>query len=92
MCFHLFLYSAQILQKQENLYRVPNCMSRHKVIAVITREHFFMITYIAYIYIYIYTYIYIYRRIYVDGFFEVAIESWPEWDLNPLPLNSVQTL
>ena len=23
---------------------------------------------------------------------EVAIESWPEWDLNPRPLNSVQTL
>ena len=27
-----------------------------------------------------------------DGFFEVTIESWPEWDLNPRPLNSVQTL
>ena len=26
------------------------------------------------------------------GFFEVAIESWTEWDLNPPPLNSVQTL
>ena len=24
--------------------------------------------------------------------FEVAIESWPEWDLNPRPLNSVPTL
>ena len=24
-----------------------------------------------------------------EGFFEVAIESWPEWDLNPRPLNSV---
>ena len=22
----------------------------------------------------------------IDGFFEVAIESWPEWDLNPRPL------
>ena len=32
--------------------------------------------------IYIYIYIYIF----------VAIESWPEWDLNPRPLNSVQTL
>ena len=20
-----------------------------------------------------------------EGFFEVAIESWPEWDLNPRP-------
>ena len=27
-----------------------------------------------------------------DGFFDIAIESWPEWDLNPEPLNSVQTL
>ena len=27
-----------------------------------------------------------------EGFFEVAIESWPEWDLKPRPLNSVQTL
>ena len=27
-----------------------------------------------------------------DGFFKVAIESWSEWDLNPRPLNSVQTL
>ena len=25
-----------------------------------------------------------------EGFFEVAIEGWPEWDLNPRPLNSVQ--
>ena len=27
-----------------------------------------------------------------DGLFEVAIESWPEWDLNPRPLYSVQAL
>ena len=27
-----------------------------------------------------------------DGFFEVAVERWPEWYLNPRPLNSVQTL
>ena len=27
-----------------------------------------------------------------DGFFDIAIESWPEWGLNPEPLNSVQTL
>ena len=25
------------------------------------------------------------------GLFEVAIESWPEWDLYPQPLNSVRT-
>ena len=27
-----------------------------------------------------------------DRLFEVAIESWPKWDLNPRPLNSVQTV
>ena len=27
-----------------------------------------------------------------ERFLEVAIESWPEWDLNPRPLNSVQTV
>ena len=27
-----------------------------------------------------------------EGFFELAIESWPECNLNPRPLNSVQTL
>ena len=46
-----------------------------------------------YIYIYIYIYIhsfrcifsiylYIYMVFITEGFFEVAIESWPEWDLN----------
>ena len=51
----------------------------------------------AYIYIIYYNiYIYILYIIYVvfttEGFSEVAIESWSEWDLNPRPLNSVQTL
>ena len=27
-----------------------------------------------------------------EGFFELAIGSWPEWDLNPRQLNFVQTL
>ena len=26
----------------------------------------------------------------MKDYFEVAIESWPEWDLNPQPLNSIQ--
>ena len=59
--------------------------------------HIYIYTYI-YIYIYIYIhmhiyniYIYIYINI-TEGFFEVAIESWPEWVLNPRPLNSVQKL
>ena len=38
-----------------------------------------------YIYIYIYT---IYLVFTTEGFFELAIESLPEWDLNPRPLNS----
>ena len=27
-----------------------------------------------------------------EGFFELATESWPGWDLKSRPLNSVQTL
>ena len=27
-----------------------------------------------------------------EALFKVAIESWPEWDLNPRLLNSVQML
>ena len=27
-----------------------------------------------------------------DGFLELAIESWSEWNLNPRALNSIQTL
>ena len=27
-----------------------------------------------------------------EGFFEIAIQIWPEWDLNPRPVNSLQTL
>ena len=36
--------------------------------------------------------IYVYMVFTTGGFFEVAIESWPKWDLHPRPLNSVQTL
>ena len=59
----------------------------------------FEYTYV-YIHIYIYIYIYIYVYIYspltegllkTKGLFELAIENWPE-DLNPQPLDSVQTL
>ena len=31
----------------------------------------------------IYIYIYICMVFTTEGFLEVAIESWPEWDLNP---------
>ena len=27
-----------------------------------------------------------------EEFLEIAIESWSEWDLNPRPLNSAETL
>ena len=39
--------------------------------------------------IYIYIYMYIYVVFTTEGFFEVAVESWPDWDLNPRPLNFV---
>ena len=29
---------------------------------------------------------------FTDTFSEVAIGSWLDWDLNPRPLNSIQTL
>ena len=32
---------------------------------------------------------YIYMVFTTEGFFKIAIESWPEWDLNPQPQNSV---
>ena len=36
-----------------------------------------------YIYTYIYVYIHIYMVFATEGFYEAAIESWPEWGLNP---------
>ena len=33
--------------------------------------------------------IYVYMVFSTEGLFEVAIESWPEWDLNLGPLNPV---
>ena len=30
-----------------------------------------------------YIYIYVYIIFTTEGFLEVAIESWPDWDLNP---------
>ena len=49
--------------------------------------------YIYYIYVYIYVCVCVCVCVFTtDGFFEVAIESWSEWDLNPRPHNSVQTL
>ena len=40
-------------------------------------------------YMHVYIYIYICMVFITKGFFEVAIESWTEWDLNPRPLKSV---
>ena len=45
-----------------------------------------------YIYIHIYIHTHINMVFITEGSFEVAIESWPEWDLNPRPMNSIQTL
>ena len=41
--------------------------------------------------IYMYVYLYMYMVFTTEGFLEVPIESCPEWDLYPQPLNSVQT-
>ena len=35
---------------------------------------------------------YIHMVFTTEGLFDVATESWSEWDLNPPPLNSAQTL
>ena len=50
--------------------------------------------YTLYSFLSIYLSIYLFTHIYftTEGFVEVAIESWLEWDLNPRPMNSVQTL
>ena len=40
----------------------------------------------------IYIYINIHMLLTTDRFFEVTIESWPESDLKPRPLNCVQTI
>ena len=39
-----------------------------------------------------YIYMYIYMVFTTEGILEVATESWPELDLNPRPLDSVETL
>ena len=36
--------------------------------------------------------LYIYMVFTTEEFFEVVIENWPKWYLNPRPLNSVETL
>ena len=41
---------------------------------------------------YVCIYIYLYMVFTTEGCFEVAIESWPECDLNPCPPNFVQML
>ena len=43
------------------------------------------------VYVYINVYM-VYMVFTTERFFEVAIESWLEWDSNPPRLNSVQTL
>ena len=45
-----------------------------------------------YVYVHIYIYIYMYIYIYIYTLFELPIKSWPKWDLNPPPLNSVEML
>ena len=39
-----------------------------------------------------YIYVHIHRVFTTEQFFEVATESWRDWDLKPQPLNSVEML
>ena len=52
----------------------------------------YIILYILYIIYYIYYILYYLYICTTERLLEVAIESWPEWNLNPRLLNSVQTL
>ena len=45
------------------------------------RKLMYINIYHVYIYIYIYIYIYLYLVFTTEGLFEVAIESWPKWDI-----------
>ena len=55
---------------------LPSLTTCQKFMTAVKTYHFMYIC----IYIYIFT---------TEGLLEVAIESWPEWDLNPRRLNSV---
>ena len=61
-------------------------------IYICTYIYIYMYNYNIVIYIYIYIYIYVYVYVYYIHTVIVATESWPEWDLNPRSLISVQTL
>ena len=79
--------SAQVSQKQDwrNIYAIMKAIClpvyRHnRFVATHALRHL------------MYGYIF-HTCIYMHGIhLEAAIESWPEWDLNSRPLNSVQTL
>ena len=76
---------------------VPKCMRCHKTIVVAAgRAHYFheCIYFMPILFLWDLStlwvvYIYIYMAFTTGEFFEVAIESWPEWDLSPRPMNSV---
>ena len=57
---------------------IVKCMPDDCVSMIINRGYF--LNHRCYKYIYIYINIYIYAHIYTNRFFEVAIESWLEWD------------
>ena len=52
------------------------------ILVAAVNTYIYYILYILYINIYN-IYIYIYMVFTTEGLLEVAIESWPEWDLNP---------
>ena len=61
--------------------------------------YIYMYIYIIYVYMYVYIYIYIYVCIYIYVYIYICYMVFTterllevEWDLNPRPLNSVETL
>ena len=75
-----------------DVHHVPKCMSCHKAIVLITRR-----VHGSHDKLYItlillpqdLSTLFVCLSVFTT---EVVIESWPEWDLNPRPLNSIQML
>ena len=84
----LILMNQRVLSKSSK----ESIINSHIIIYMYIYIYIYINIYYKYICIYIYIYIYI-INIYIYIYMViVAIESWPEWDLNSQSLISVQTL
>ena len=73
--------------KQPRFHLLPS--SRQPAINLATKDTVYIFIFVS---VSLSIYVYTYMVFTTEGLFEIAIESWPEWNLNPQPLNSVQTL